>query len=206
MTAAPVYAACLGAPGGTDVLAGPDRGTDVLAGLEDAVLGGLDDARWYEAEVERGHSSYWLGVAAEPRTWVEGWTRDAYRHPGRVVSAGTLELLSEDGDLAADGHTHLLPVVYDVTGAQLDDLDAWYLDEHVGMLLACPDWLSVRRYAVHDPVGEVWTRVVLHELSSPDVMTTPEVLASLATPWRRALARQPWFFLGGGRIPHTRRR
>jgi hypothetical protein len=78
--------------------------------------------------------------------------------------------------------------------AQFDD---WYLDEHIGMLMAAPDWLRVRRYKVVSGEPAPWTHFALHELADPAVMDSPERAAARKGPKRDALADRPWFANSG---------
>jgi hypothetical protein len=102
------------------------------------------------------------------------------------------------GDVAAPGYdasrvTHVMPIPYAVPGDELEGLDRWYTDEHVEKLLLCDAWLRVRRYEIVGITGARWNRLVIHDLASKGVLERDEVRAAMATPWRQALARRPWF-------------
>lgn len=133
-----------------------------------------------------------------PRDWADAWS--AKDSGPELISAGSLDLLSEDGSLDGIAPTHLLPVTYAIDGADLEDLDAWYVQEHAGLLLTCPDWHRVRRCAASHVVGIPWTRVILHDLTSAQVLESPQVVASMNTEWRTRLAETPWFLAGGREI------
>ncbi len=111
----------------------------------------------------------------------------------RVVLHATLLEEARSPDYCARHTTHLMPIPYSVAGHEADELDRWYAEEHVEMLLRCSDWLRVRRYRVERVSGESWTRLVVHDLAAPDVLERTEVRAAMATPWRQQLARRPWF-------------
>ena len=49
----------------------------------------------------------------------------------------------------------------------------WYEEEHIPALLACPGWLSARRFAVQDSPHYA----AVYEIAGPWVYETPEFLA-----------------------------
>jgi hypothetical protein len=100
--------------------------------------------------------------------------------------------------------SHVMPIAIAAPAGDVGEIDRWYEQEHAELLLRCPDWLRVRRYAIETIDGAAWSRLALHDLSSADVMSTPEVRAAIATPWRRRLAERPWF-LGEAREPFALR-
>ena len=66
-----------------------------------------------------------------------------------------------------------------------DDLNAWYADEHIPMLLGVPGWLRIRRFrltrALDAPSPDFLS---VHELAGPEVLTEPGYRAAISTPWR----------------------
>jgi len=94
---------------------------------------------------------------------------------------------------------YLMPVPMNVPPDQLSELDRWYEEEHVGLLLRCPDWLQVLRYELNRVVGPSWNRLALHPLTSPTPFEHTRVQEAISTPWRLRLAAKPWF-LDGGRV------
>lgn len=100
--------------------------------------------------------------------------------------------------------THVMPVAIPAPYDRVNEVDRWYEEEHSELLLCCPDWLRVRRYAVERIDGASWSRLALHDLASADVLSSREVRAAMTTPWRRRLAEEPWF-LAEGREPLTLR-
>lgn len=88
---------------------------------------------------------------------------------------------------------HVMPIAYAVPADELDNLDRWYAEEHADKLLRCDAWLRVRRYEILAITGARWNRLVIHDLAAADVLQRDEVRAAMATPWRQALARRPWF-------------
>ncbi|MGK2955803.1 MAG: hypothetical protein ACSLFI_09070 [Solirubrobacterales bacterium] len=121
--------------------------------------------------------------------------------PGEIESGkgGTwaiCRLLGDDGERPAEADWAMI-IAYAVPEPELEELDAWYVDEHIEMLLRCPDWLRTRRYEILQSVNADWNRLVVHSLASPDVLGSPEVRESMATPWRQSFASRPWFLTGG---------
>lgn len=93
--------------------------------------------------------------------------------------------------------SHVMPVAIPAPPDEVEEVDRWYEEEHAELLLRCPDWLRVRRYAVEPVMGPAWSRLALHDLSSPDVLTSAHVRHAMATPWRERLGSRPWFLSEG---------
>jgi hypothetical protein len=129
-------------------------------------------------------------------------------HPGERtermlgnVLGFTRYLCDQISDTGPDGSdAHLYVVAFAVPDADEPDFEAWYQDEHVGLLMRVPGWRRIRRYRVRRPgfAGPPWTHLALHEIDSPAVLDRPERAAARDTPRREALTRRPWFG-GSGR-------
>jgi hypothetical protein len=121
-----------------------------------------------------------------------------------AVVTATCTPLSEDppGGAGPRGGW-MLPIPYEVPTDEVATLDRWYEEEHTELLLRCPAWLRVRRFAVDTVAGAAWNRLLVHDLATGGVLEAPEVVASMRTPRRLALAARPWF-LAGGRRPLRR--
>lgn len=165
--------------------------------LESVSDAGIDSDRITQYVGEEGATlaSIWL-VEGKELDIGEWWRLCDTGSAGELVSAGAATLLTVQGDNRISA-PYLLPVPYGVVGDDLEELDRWYIEEHADMLLKCPDWLSVRRYAVTSVAGDFWNRLVFHDLTISKIFDAPEVIASMATPWRTSLAQRPWFFAGG---------
>jgi hypothetical protein len=95
------------------------------------------------------------------------------------------EQISSDGSAAGDSAPVLLAVSISVPEAAVADLDAWYTQEHIPMLLGVPGWRRIRRYRlVHalDTAGPDF--LSLHELAGPEVFDDPAYKPAVSTPWR----------------------
>jgi hypothetical protein len=96
--------------------------------------------------------------------------------------------LSEDGVAGSEGPAPvILAVANSVPSETVDDMTAWYEQEHIPMLLAVPGWRRIRRYRLIGPSGLDGPGVgflSLHELAGPSVLSEPGYRAAVSTPWR----------------------
>jgi hypothetical protein len=89
------------------------------------------------------------------------------------------------------------PVLYAVFFNVPDDwhheFDDWYTQDHVPLLLGCPDWLAVRRYLLVDAHPVPFTHLALHYLNDERALQSDERQMARTTKWRDKLAKQQWF-------------
>jgi hypothetical protein len=79
----------------------------------------------------------------------------------------------------------LLAVAMTVPAGAEDDVQAWYTDEHIPMLLEVPGWGRIRRFRlVRGMDGAAPELLSVHELAGPQVLEEPGYLAAISTPWR----------------------
>ncbi len=71
-------------------------------------------------------------------------------------------------------HPGLLMVQMEVPAEFEDELNAWYWDEHVPERLACPGFISARRFKLEDTNGSVPKYLALYELEDISALQTPE--------------------------------
>ena len=79
----------------------------------------------------------------------------------------------------------ILAVANSVPPETVEDMTAWYEQEHIPMLLEVPGWQRIRRYRLiggSEPVGPDF--LSLHELAGPSVLEEPAYRAAVSTPWR----------------------
>jgi hypothetical protein len=108
-----------------------------------------------------------------------------------------LTQVSDTGPSDAQHH-YLLIVAFCVPPELFDEVEAWYNEEHIGLLRKADGWLRARRYHVKSPfMGPKWTTVALHELRDLSVLDSEERRIARATPWRARLASEPWFEANG---------
>jgi len=69
---------------------------------------------------------------------------------------------------------------------KVDDYHAWYLEEHIPMLMKVPGWRRIRRYELVE--GDALPFMALHELETLDVFNHEAHTASISTPWRYRVA------------------
>lgn len=91
------------------------------------------------------------------------------------------------------GSPILYAVFFTVPKERHEEFDAWYVEDHVPLLLGSADWLGCRRYRIVSGEPENYTHVALHHLRSVDALASPEREAARNTAWRRKLASEPWF-------------
>jgi len=79
----------------------------------------------------------------------------------------------------------LLSVALSVPAGDEDDLQAWYADEHIPMLLQVPGWQRIRRFRlVRGMDGPAPEFLSVHDLAGPQVLEEPGFRAAISTPWR----------------------
>jgi len=99
------------------------------------------------------------------------------------------EQISVDGSAPDPAAPVLLAVALSVPAEARDDLDAWYTDEHISMLLQVPGWLRIRRYRLTRSLdGAAPDFLSVHELAGPQVLDEPGYRAAVSTPWRDRVA------------------
>lgn len=87
----------------------------------------------------------------------------------------------------------LYPVLFSVPASGEQDFNAWYDEEHLGILLRCPYWPLCRRFKIHKPLPDSWTHIALHYLTDLRALESKERDEARATPWRDRLAQHAWF-------------
>jgi hypothetical protein len=99
-----------------------------------------------------------------------------------------------DGDAPTALDAPLLYAVwFSVPEERCADFDAWYEQDHVPLLMECPEWLMVRRFRITDGEPQPYNRLALHYLANRSAVDSPAREKARATPWRAKLAAEPWF-------------
>jgi len=80
----------------------------------------------------------------------------------------------------------VLSVAMEPPPEMIEDYHAWYLEEHIPMLLKVKGWRRIRRYELVE--GHATRFMALHELDSLDGFGSPEHEASISTSWRLRVA------------------
>lgn len=99
----------------------------------------------------------------------------------------------DDADNAALDAPILYAVWFNVPADRAEEFNNWYEQEHVPILLQCPDWRMIRRFQITDGEPETWTHLALHYLNDLKALDSPERQQARQTPWRDRLAAEPWF-------------
>ena len=116
---------------------------------------------------------------------VSGFTR----YVGREIDFA----FREDADIGALDSSWILAVFFAVPDEARPEFEDWYRSEHMGMLLACPDWRMARMMAVVASDPDPFTHMMLHYVRRPDILDAPEVLKARDTDWRNRLASEAWW-------------
>ena len=103
-----------------------------------------------------------------------------------------------DSGPATEHAAVIMLVAFNVPDDQRAEVDLWYAQEHIPLLLRADGWLRARRYdVVAQEGGPAWTSLAFHELRDVGVLNSPERAAARSTPWRAQLAGSPWFEAAG---------
>ena len=96
------------------------------------------------------------------------------------------------GDAILDADI-LYPVFFRVPAERETEFNAWYEEEHLGILLRCRYWPMCRRFRIAKPGPESWTHLALHYLTDLRALESAERTEARSTPWRARLAQEAWF-------------
>jgi hypothetical protein len=131
---------------------------------------------------------------------IKGQPSDRTRWMLKNVSGFTrylgTEIFSRQRD-PADRNALNAPILYavwfNVPAGRADDFNNWYEQDHIPILLKCPDWRMVRRFDIKNGEPETWTHLAMHYLNDLKALDSPERQQARQTPWRDRLAAEPWF-------------
>ena len=108
-----------------------------------------------------------------------------------IMSTATIDRrlyapISDSGD-TGEAPPVLMAVSMSMPSAEsaVADMEAWYVEEHIPMLLAVPGWRRSRRYRLASGDGPRY--LSLHEIDSVAAFDTPEYKAAVSTPWRERI-------------------
>jgi hypothetical protein len=122
-----------------------------------------------------------LDGAAYKAVWEQASEREK-----RIMSTATIDrrlysLISDSGP-TGQAPPVLMAVSMSVPESAEADMEAWYVEEHIPMLLAVPGWRRSRRYVLTSGDGPKY--LSLHEIDSHASFGLPEYKAAISTPWR----------------------
>ncbi len=87
----------------------------------------------------------------------------------------------------------LYAVWFNVPADRTGDVDDWYEQEHIPILMECPAWLMARRFAITGGGPGPFNRLALHYLADRSALESPARFKARGTAWRARLAAEPWF-------------
>lgn len=131
-------------------------------------------------------------VKAQPNAqtaWMLTNTLDYARYVGNEIS----DRMRDDVDEESLDAPILYAVFFSVPDERVEEFNRWYDEEHVPMLLECPEWLRIRRFEITDGEPQPWTHMALHYLADLSARESPERDAARNTDWYKKLSEEPWF-------------
>lgn len=87
----------------------------------------------------------------------------------------------------------LYAVWFGVPAHAAADIEAWYREEHIPLLMEEPLWRAAVSYRVVHGEPAHLTHLTLHYLESAEALKSPARQRARGTPWRQRLGREPWF-------------
>jgi hypothetical protein len=119
--------------------------------------------------------------------------------PPNVQDYG-LRLMQDSGIFA--GHAPIIMLIaFDVPEHLRDEVDRWYVEEHVPLLLRANGWLRARRFELFrmSEGTTKFTSLAFHQLSNISVLDSQERAFARSTEWRAQLENKGTWFGNAGR-------
>ena len=85
------------------------------------------------------------------------------------------------------------PAFLRVPEKRLSEIDRWYDEEHLPILLSCPQWVMTRRFRITTTHELKWNHVALHYMTDLRALQSKERDLARSTPWRDKLLAEGWF-------------
>ena len=85
------------------------------------------------------------------------------------------------------------PAFLRVPENRLPEIGRWYDEEHLPMLLSCPQWVMTRRFRITTTNELQWNHVALHYMTDLRALQSKERDLARSTPWRDKLLAEGWF-------------
>jgi len=106
--------------------------------------------------------------------------------------------LQSDTGPATERAPILMVIAFDVPREAAQEVEQWYAQEHIPMLMRAPGWLRARRYEAIRSVGaRRFTSIALHDLRDLGVLESNERALARSTQWRARLEQTAWFQQAG---------
>jgi hypothetical protein len=110
------------------------------------------------------------------------------------------ELVQDSGPF--EGHAPIIMLVAFAVPKHLrGEVDRWYVEEHVPLLMRAPGWMRARRYEVTQSGAKMrrFTSLAFHQLADVSVLASRERALARSTKWRARLERGGSWFGEAGR-------
>lgn len=114
-------------------------------------------------------------------------------HHERFIGQPLRTMRRRDVDKDVVDAAVVYPALLRVPQDRMQEVGQWYDEEHLPMLLACPQWVMTRRFRITAAQGVDWTHVALHYLTDLRALESPQRDAARCTPWRDKLIEEGWF-------------
>ena len=121
--------------------------------------------------------------------WMMANVLDYARYLGNEISDQQRE---DVGDDVLDA-PYLYADFFSVPDDRAEEFNNWYDQEHIPMLLKCPDWLRIRRFEIYDGEPQPWTHLALHYLDDNTALDSDERASARQSDWFKKLSEEPWF-------------
>ena len=126
-------------------------------------------------------------IKAQPNAqtaWMLANSLDYTRYLGTEISD---QQRDDAGDSSLEAPI-LYAVFFSVPDDRVDEFNKWYNEEHVPMLLKCPQWQRIRRFEIYDGEPQPWTHMSLHYLTDISALDSEERAAARDTDWYKKLS------------------
>jgi hypothetical protein len=125
-----------------------------------------------------------LDGAAYKAVWENASARERSIMAAATIDRRLYSPISDSGD-TGEAPPVLMAVSMSVPSSGVADMEAWYVEEHIPMLLAVPGWRRSRRYRLASGDGPRY--LSLHEIDSRAAFDSAEYKAAVSTPWRERI-------------------
>ncbi|MFT4046779.1 MAG: hypothetical protein QM661_08815 [Solimonas sp.] len=156
----------------------------------------LEPALLYAATASTAGGHAWLQRV--PDDWRFADAPAIRRDDGARVSQHLCETFADEGPVRVPGEILML-VAFEVPAPRRREVDDWYLQEHVPLLLKADGWYRARPCHAHGAAGstEQWSHIAFHDMRDERVLDSRERAAARSTAWRARLADEAWFAAAG---------
>ncbi|MEQ5807819.1 hypothetical protein J3369_10400 [Alteromonas sp. NFXS44] len=113
------------------------------------------------------------------------------------VNAYAGRLVQDTGDASAPWGLRMI-VAFNVPDTQKAEIDKWYVEEHIPLLMKSQYWLRARRYECEMVIGDTpFSSIAVHDLVDQRALDSAERKVARDTPWRASYSDSNWFKQAG---------